>query len=139
MITRAAKAKRDALVAKGERVCRICKQGLSLERFVRVVRRDKRGRPGHEWEALSYDCRECRAALKRAARKHAGARSRAEWKAEIAAREAEKERRKADRAARRLDPEEARRREIRRRVDRQRERYNSDPEYHGTNQGQEDT
>lgn len=107
---------------EGRHRCNVCK-----------VTRPRSEYPPSALKSGAYVCHECRKLAKRAARQRAGGESleqrstrlsaeRAERKA---TRRAELQRQAAERAANRLSPEER----TKRSVDRQRERYNTDPEY----------
>jgi 5-methylcytosine-specific restriction endonuclease McrA len=128
----AATAAKDAKAT--ERTCCRCKRTLPLDRFLIVTSRTKQRGRVYSYTRPSSDCRECRAIQKRQERRRNGAPSRQDYNAKRAA---EKEARDLDRkreiearaAARAARPRLTREQQLRRTVDRQRERYNTDPEY----------
>lgn len=135
----AATTKKRTEVGPGLYRCSVCKRALSPDKFLAIVVKDKRCKPGHSRKTFSYDCRACRNEAKRdARRKKAAAVGRAllapgEWqRVQKAARAARKKDRRiawgiclAFRALTKRTREQA----IARSVARQRERYNTDPAY----------
>jgi 5-methylcytosine-specific restriction endonuclease McrA len=135
------KGRRRAEAGAAHRTCSVCKVALPLSRFQTI--RERRG--AHVYVGPSYDCRACRAEKKRqhreqqAERQGRRYRTRQELYAEMAAAKAAREqlqraerydRRAAERAVERAArPRLSREEAIRRVVARQRERYNTDPEY----------
>lgn len=152
-VDRAVRAWRASQGTRDSKECTVCGEVLPIERFQVVTYRAKR-EGWSDWTGPSADCRACRAEKKRAARARKAeqegrpyltreqlaeeARARAlREQAEKELRAAEREAEKAAHAARRRVQLEKQgrkgmtltREETRARVRRQRERYNSDPEY----------
>lgn len=121
------------------RTCSLCRRTLPIDAFLTITVRDKRCKPGHSWTGPSYDCRECRKEQRRERRrKQAGRAGRAllakgEWQA--VQRRSAVARKDARRVAWalclafwalvRMSTEQR----LKRSVERQRIRYNTDPEY----------
>ncbi len=136
----------------GTRRCYLCKLELPLDRFRNITTSQRRGEKLYTYRGPSSDCRECNREYKRQQRRkkaeREGRRSPDEWNAYVARQQEAKRAEKADRAARWAQKQQAwaaaraardamtpaqraevKRQAIARQVERERERYNTDPAF----------